>query len=240
MARAEFEEASDASGGTLQYDRIGRGNFVIPNPTVSILGSIQPGRLQAFLRDAARGEEGDDGLISRFQLLFWPEPTGKWIDVDRWPDSQARRRADRLFRTLDALDPADLNANPGDDGGPPYLRFDDQAQMLFDVWCDYLENIMLRRFDENPLVESHLAKYRKLVPALALLFHLADVLDRPAGSTGSAEVSRPSVEKAIQWSELLEGHARRVYGSLDVPPDVDAAQALFTKLSEGLLTDPFS
>jgi putative DNA primase/helicase len=239
--RAFYLEAWDGNRTTFQYDRIGRGKVTIKNPTVSILGSIQPGPLRALLREVARGESGDDGLIFRFQVLFWPDLPAKWTNVDRWPDSQARRRVDRLFRALGTLTPADLGAEPGDGGVPPHLRFDDDAQPAFDAWRNYLENYQLRGPDDDAMLEAHLAKYRKLVPALALLFHLAEALDpdRPADSPRPAGVSLTSLERAVKWHEVLQSHARRVYGSLDAP-DIEAAQALLKKFSEGQLPSPFS
>ena len=178
-------------------------------PAASVSPSMSPGR---------RGGRRSD---LRLPLLFWPEPTGKWINVDRWPDSQARRRA-RLFRTLDALNPADLNANPGATAARPTSGLTpgpDALRRLVRLPRKHPAPPVRR----DPLVESHLAKYRKLVPAASPCSSTWPTSStRPAGSTGSAEVSRPSVEKAIQWSELLEGHARRVYGSLDAP-DLEAA-----------------
>src|SRR5262249_45303856 len=58
--RAFYLEAWDGNRTTFQYDRIGRGKITIKNPTVSILGSIQPGPLRGLLREVARGESGDD------------------------------------------------------------------------------------------------------------------------------------------------------------------------------------
>ena len=51
---------------------------------LSLLGGIQPGPLGRLLRSAARGDgQQDDGLISRFQLLVYPEPIKAWANVDR-------------------------------------------------------------------------------------------------------------------------------------------------------------
>ena len=47
-----------------------------------------------------------------------------------------------------------------------FLRFDDEAQAIFDEWRMKLEG-RLRSTDLHPALESHLAKYRKLVPSPA-------------------------------------------------------------------------
>ena len=57
----------------------------------------------------------------------------------------------------------------------------------------------------SPALEGHVAKYRKLVPALALINHLAD--------SGDGLVGIEALLKALAFSRYLESHARRVYGA---------------------------
>jgi putative DNA primase/helicase len=234
-ARSFYLEGYEGLGGSFQFDRIARGHIVVPSLMVSVLGSIQPGPLRAFLRGVARGEEADDGLIARFGLLVWPDTGGLWKNVDRWPDTSAKNRAFEIFSKLDSLDPVQAGATPDTDGGPAGFRFEGLAQDLFDSWRDTLENKKLHQPDENPLVDSHLAKYRKLMPALSLLFHVAQVVDR--GQPGP--VSLASAELAVKWCELLEAHARRVYACV-ADPDIESARVLSEKIKAGALASPFA
>ena len=94
---------------------------------VSIIGSIQPGRLAEYVSGAVRGGSGDDGLIQRFQLAVWPDCPASWRNVDRWPDSQAKRSAFDVATRLDELDAQEVCAELDDDG-IPYLRFEPEAQ----------------------------------------------------------------------------------------------------------------
>src|SRR5438128_8919508 len=84
-ARAFYLEAWDGLG-RYTYDRIGRGTLDIESVTLSILGSIQPGKLFGCLRSALQGGTGDDGLMQRFQLIVYPDINRQWRNVDRWPD----------------------------------------------------------------------------------------------------------------------------------------------------------
>jgi Protein of unknown function (DUF3987) len=231
--RAFYLESWNGNGLPFTYDRIGRGTILIPSPCVSILGGMQPGPLRKLVRWVARGEEADDGLISRFQLLLWPDPAGEWRNVDRWPDTDAKNRASAVFQALDALDPSAIDASPDEDGGPPFLRFDPEAQDLFDSWRAGLE-AKLRAPEQSPLIESHLAKYRSLMPSLALLFHLIDVAD----GAGVSPVSLRSAELALAWCNLLEAHARRVYVCV-AAPDLESAIALSERIKAGALPSPF-
>lgn len=218
------------------FDRIGRGmNLHIPAVCLSMLGSTQPGRIAEYIRQAVRGGAGDDGLIQRFGLLVWPDNGGDWRDVDRWPDGEARREANRVFEAVDRLDPASVGArqDTGHDGEPdglPYLRFDADGLGLFLEWRTDLE-ARLRGGDLHPAMESHLAKYRKLVPTLALICHLAD------GNTGP--VSERATLQALAWAEYLETHARRAYGSVTTP-ETAAAKAIIQRLRKGDLPRTFA
>jgi len=79
-------------------------------------------------------------------------------------------------------------------------------------------------------LESHLAKYRKLVPGIALISHLAD--------GGIGEVSETAVERALKWASYLETHAARTYASTAIA-SADAARAIITKIKSGHLKEKF-
>lgn len=144
--------------GRIVYDRIGRGTIHIDGACLSLIGGIQPGPLAAYVRDAASGG-GGDGLIARFQLMVWPDDPGPWRNVDRWPDSEAKTRAFEVYRKLDSLDAVAIGATLEEGEAVPFLRFDTDAQELFDGWRGELENVKLRAAHENPLIEEHMSKY---------------------------------------------------------------------------------
>lgn len=73
----------------------------------------------------------------------------------------------------------------------------------------------LRSGTESPAFESHLSKFRKLIPALAAIFELLG--DQDAGCIGP-----DAVALALEWSEYAEAHARRAYESAN-RPDTEAA-----------------
>jgi Protein of unknown function (DUF3987) len=229
-ARAFYLEAWNGTGRFV-YDRIGRGTIEIEAACLSILGGIQPGPLAHYLRAVFEGGVGDDGLIQRFQLLVWPDIAGEWQNIDEWPNSAARQRAYAVFGQLDAVSAVDVDAICDEDlGGIPYCQFDPEAQTLFTEWRTALEH-RLRRGEEHPAIEAHLAKYRSLVPSLALLIHLADGGGNPVGVA--------ALERACAWAEYLESHARRVY-SRGLAPDYVAARALAAKILQQELPQEFA
>ena len=198
-----------------------------------MLGGIQPGPLESYLREVFGGR-GDDGLIQRFQLAVWPDVAGRWRNVDRWSDGAARARAIAVFQRLNALEPAAVGAAELTPEELPFLRFEAEAQELFDAWRTELEQT-LRAEEDHPVLLSHVAKYRSLVPSLALLVHLIDGVD--AGISGP--VSRAATEKAIAWGAYLGAHARRLYASVTDAARV-AGALLATKIRRGRLASPFT
>jgi putative DNA primase/helicase len=229
-ARAFYLEAWDGLGA-FTYDRIGRGTIHIECVTLSMIGGIQPGRLLDYLGPALKGGAGDDGLLQRFQLLVYPDVERRFRNVDRWPDTLARQRAWEVFEQLDALDPAARGAACEDaEDGVPSLRFAPEAQGLFDDWRSALEE-KVRSGEEHPALESHLAKYRSLVPSLALLIHLAD--------DGQGPVGEAATRMAIGWADYLESHARRVY-AIATDGAAIAGRALARRIKKGELKDGFT
>ena len=130
-----------------------------------------------------------------------------------------------MFQRLDAL-PGRID----EDGqlAPEVFRFSDDAQELSDNWRHELIT-RLRKGELHPAIESHLMKYTKMVPALALICALAD---------NEIEVSTESVSRAIMWSEFLESHAMRIY-NMGLRPTVIGAKALLRKIRDGAINNGF-
>ena len=225
-SRSFFLESWDGKSG-FTYDRIGRGTLRIESACISVLGGIQPGPLAQYVRDADKAGVGADGLLQRFQLLVYPdEPTG-WKNIDRWPNSEARDATFRHFRHLVSVGPEKIQADMS--GEIPFLRFSEAAQVIFTEWRTELETVKLRA-DEPEIIESHLSKYRSLVPSLALICHLAD------NSVGP--VSDVAMIQAAAWADYLEAHARRIYSiAMD---DRAALCALAFRIQSGSIADGFT
>jgi Protein of unknown function (DUF3987) len=225
----------EAWNGTVAYtyDRIGRGTLHIRAACLSVLGGIQPGPLERYLREVFAGR-GDDGLLQRFQLAVWPDGGGPWRNVDRWPNAQAGARVTEVFQRLSTLQPAALGAEELTPEELPFLRFDPAAQEVFDAWRGDLEQT-LRGEAEHPVWRSHVAKYRSLMPSLAVIGHLIDgVAGGPPGPVSGAAAAR-----AVAWCAYLQGHARRLYASVTDRAQV-AAALLAAQLTHGRLPSPFT
>jgi Protein of unknown function (DUF3987) len=194
-------------------DRIGRGSIHVDACCVSMLGGIQPARLRSYLADALRDGPLNDGLLQRFQVLVYPDIQQGWRYVDRAPRRETISSAQNMYHRLAHLDAAQ----------PISFRFDGDAQELFVAWLTELEG-KLRGDGLHPALASHLAKYRSLMPSLALLFELAD--------DGAGIVSLQHAKQAAAWCDYLESHVRRIY-SMIVSPERQAAAELGRHLAAG-------
>jgi hypothetical protein len=213
-----------------RIDRVTRECLNVPNPTIGVLGGIQPGPLKHFLRDSTTDKKADDGLVSRLQMMVWPDIKGPWIKVSRWPDTAAKARAFKVFEDLDKLDPLSIGATQENPDDIPVLKFSEQAQELFDAWHEQHMNTKVRSDREHPVLISHFGKYPSLCAGLALLFHLCD--------SRSSQVGVDSVRLAIEWCQFFEAHARRVYACVTSDP-IDSALALAEKIKAGKLGSQF-
>lgn len=170
------------------------------------------------------------GSFSDFGLLVWPDQEPEWRETDRYPNSDARTSAWATFERLDKLDPNAVSAERDQFEALPFLRFDGHAQAMFSEWHFDLER-RLRGGAMPHALESHLAKYRKLVPAIALINHLAD--------GGIGPISAPALARALAISEYLESHAGRAYGARAMS-EAATAKAILARIRKGELQDGFA
>jgi putative DNA primase/helicase len=146
-------------------------------------------------------------------VLVYPDISTDWRYVDRAPRREAISSSQLMYHRLAHLDAAQ----------PLRFRFDDDSQELFVAWLTELEG-KLRDVGLHPALVSHLAKYRSLMPSLALLFELAD--------EGRDKILLQHAKQAAAWCDYLESHARRIY-SMIVSPERQAANELGRHLAAG-------
>lgn len=212
-------------------DRIGRGTTHTKSLCISILGSTQPDKLLSYFQQTMSGF-CNDGLLQRFQLLVYPDESKNWTLIDKKPDITAQREAASIMKALSTMNFCEYGAiQEGDD--IPYFCFTDHAQHTFFVWLTELEREKLNA-EAEPILLEHFAKYRKLMPSLALIFHLINV----ASGKARGPISVECVERAAAWCEYLEHHARRIY-EMGLSPGYQAARNLARRIQSRDLNDSF-
>lgn len=152
----------------------------------------------------------------------------EWELVESISITSLEEPIEKIFNILDGL-----SFNP--DGQPLTLHFSAEAQILFNDWLFMHEN-RLRKNTLPPHMESHLAKYKKLLPALCLILehlHCADQGIIPV------EISKETISACIEWLRYFESHAERVYasGATSVPK---TARDLVERIRQGEIKEPFT
>jgi len=218
QARGFYLQGYDGNQG-YTVDRIIRGkNHHVERVCLAMLGGIQPGKIQKYVRDAVAGGTGDDGLLQRFGLAVWPDMSQDWVKVDQWPNQSAKQTTLEVFERLNNL--------PNEQ---QVWKFSQPAQDIYWEWIEPLER-ELRGDELHPALTSHLAKYRKLVPALALIFAMVDT-----PNSGNL-VHENELLRALAWAEYLRSHAERMY-SAAIVPETTGAKLLLEKIKSRKLID---
>jgi putative DNA primase/helicase len=158
-------------------------------------------------------------------MSVYPDEPGTWTNVDRCPNHEAKNTVYSIIQKL---------ADMAEIGEPVILQFTPEAQAAFNDWRNDLENNKLLNTDDHPALIAHLAKYRSLLPSLALIIHLVDTCDAEV-----TPVSDMAIIKACGWCDYLESHARRIYGDATNNP-IKAAKLILSKIKSGKLSNGFN
>ena len=169
-------------------------------------------------------------MLQRFQVTVWPDPPATWVNVDRWPDTEAKKRAYIVYERL-----SQLHLPIAENNHIPAIRFSPEAQLLFNDWRYQLE-MKLRTGKLLPALESHLAKYRSLMPSIALILYIIDSVDN---QSLIQSISEKYARCAVAWCNYLESHAYRLYSSAQ-HPSIESARELLKHLQKGDIQDGFS
>jgi Protein of unknown function (DUF3987) len=231
--RAFYLEAWNGTG-SFTVDRISRKPVRIKALTLSLIGSIQPGKLARHVAGAVAGAGEADGLLQRFQLLIFPDALPKFEYVDRAPNTEAFEAVCQLVEKLDSLDFVALGAVVDNRNGIPTLRFTPEAQEVFKNWYTPLQHECRgEALAAVPAYQTHLSKYGSLMAKLALLFHLLDVAN---GTATSGAISKEAAELAVAWCEFLRQHAKKLY-AVELARATNPVLEMAERIELGEITD---
>lgn len=219
-ARNFYLEAFNGTGSHIM-DRIGRGSVFIENHCLSIMGGIQPNKLERYLEKTIKGLD-NDGMMQRFQLAVYPDHVKGRKENDIAPDNEIRQAVYDLFETIDNMTEWDFiiyGANQSDDYHKrPYYRFTKEAYEIFMLWYDQLK--AQADDTEHSVIAEHMTKYPKTIASLALIFHLVDCIEF---QSDLGAVSLLALKTAIEWHAMLETHMHRIYSLVTDSANIKAS-----------------
>jgi hypothetical protein len=125
--RAYFLEGWNGNGSYTDF-KLNRGLTDAKNICISLLGSIQPDKLNRYLMQARKGS--NDGLVQRFQLAVYPNELVQWQYHDIKPNRDEKNRVFEILEKLCELDFSKYGAIQGEYDDRPYFRFSLEAQKV--------------------------------------------------------------------------------------------------------------
>lgn len=210
------------NGDAKTSDTKSGGTVRVRNARPSIFGTIQPEPLRRLQTSASIGRNAD-GLMQRFQAVYWPDDLPQHDFVNR-PRNEAAAQQVR-----DVVERLATQAVACIEGGVPVQqwRFDEAAQESYARCCNKLDALV--RATRTEALQSHFNKTAEHVAKLALLFQLVDA------PNDECLIGLDALSRAADFvTGYLRWHVLRFYGVKS------AAAELKAKLEAGKLSDGFT
>lgn len=179
------------AGSGLKVDRKAAEPMYVAEPTISVVGGIQPDMLAELAHEA-----GHDGFIDRFIWGYPEAPPAEWADEELSEEAEAA--AADLFRRLRLPETSTIPLTP-------------EART---VWVEWFNENHGLTATAAPAVAGVYSKLPVQAARLALVLH---ALWHPGDTT--APVGRERMEDAITLAEYFRAHAHRVLPHFGASPE---------------------
>ncbi len=195
--RAIYLQAFNASKTPYVVERVGRENITIPSLTLSILGGIQPKKLETLLAAKQSGQD-DDGLFERFQLCVYPD-TNQCRYVDESPNEEAITELYSVFQKLVTLAESDT----------VICEFEAEAQQVWEQWSVKHSKSMKYESAEWQAMKG---KQPALLSKLSLIFHLVEEAEKcnSQNFSFSSQINVRHLKRGIAWLTYLNFHLDKI------------------------------
>ena len=191
-------------GEQLITDRVGRDSIFVPNPAVSLFGSLQPARLEGLWKADAEANEGmadADGLWSRF-LMF---DLGEWAYEYQDSTVLIAPVISNLYKQVDA---AASKLPIGNDGEPIIITVAEDAKATMIQWVRQAESFKFAASD--PSDRQYWGKQRGATMRIALAIHA--IRQASAGLSLNTPISEEVIRAAIIFTALFARERDKVLG----------------------------
>jgi hypothetical protein len=219
-SRTFFLEAFDGDG---QFDeaRIGRQGVKLDNFIVSLLGGIQPSKLNSILNSRA-SNTNNDGLFERMQLSVFPDNVGAVYTDEKLTDNHMIE-VKKVFSQLYKLESIKKKF---------VLRFDLTAQIEWNNWnIRHLERMQLCTELDNQFLD----KYPALLARLSSVIHLVQEASFSSESEAfepNLEIAAKTLQKALLWLDYLWSHNRKIINHAFKKTEADQTEYVISRLKK--------
>jgi hypothetical protein len=202
--------------GSHKVTRVMRGIVDMERFTLSFIGTAQTKLMRKIFvkwRDAL----GYDGFFERIYLpvLIWTIPYQNSYHFKQ----DVRDEMKALFEQIDAYEIDDVIGNffiKDVDTGIYCVKFNHQAQLIFNEFDRYIENYEYPTGDDYTLFHSWMRKQKTMVLKVCLIFHIIEEIKRNAKLVHvDSQVSEVTLLRAISLHEYLISHAKIIFSEKD-------------------------
>jgi hypothetical protein len=224
--------------GAIVYElsRVDGREIQLTSGTLSIIGGVQPSKLQRYVSEAY-SFDNSDGFLQRF-LFAYPD-IEKCLEKPTENDFRAMQKgfagANETFAKLAEYD---FNGCVIGANGDHFhaVKFAPDAQIEIDEWKDETEAEAEKLQIEDEAFSAFLYKLPKNCFAVALIFHCLENINQ---SYFPDEITQATTLKAVTYIEILKSHARRVF-ALGENQIFALANTLLGKIKKGDLKQGFT
>lgn len=223
--------------GGISYElaRVDGREIPLTSGTLSIMGGIQPSKLQRYVGEAY-SFENSDGFLQRLTLVY-PDLVGrgkKPTPSDYESKQNGFEKANRIFKILAEQD---FQGRCVSANGDKFfaVKFEKQAQKRVDKWKEEIETEAESIQANDEAFAAYLYKLPKTCFGIALIFHC---LERIGEYSFPDEISDDTASRAIAYTNYLISHTKRVF-ALGENQVFDLARKLVEKIKTGDLQQGF-
>jgi hypothetical protein len=194
-------------GGAIKATRRS-GSTYVPHSSISIIGGIQPGIIEAMIK---KDKSKSDGLWSRFTFMRIDHKlTDLFTDIDGSLDETLKEIYDRLGNEPTQMHTIDVKARP-----------------LCTAWHQFLHQKKTDEGDNNPLMVGVYAKMIGITFRNALILHR--VYAAISNTVPSQTIPVDTIETAIAWTKFEMNQTLLEYQMLGLTDDDDPELARILK-----------
>ena len=177
----------------------------VPDPSVTVVGTIQPGVLNRVLSE----EHRENGLAARLLMVYPPRRVKRWTDAEI-PESQ-ETALENLIDGLSALSP-DIDSQGDDKPGIVFLT--DTARSAF---IDYYNQTGEEQSGMSGDLAAAWSKLEETAARIALVFHC--VRQVTTGDVDAWTCDSDSMQAAIALTEWFKNETQRIQTLLSESSD---------------------
>jgi putative DNA primase/helicase len=210
--------------------------MVLTSGTLSIIGGIQPSRLQQYISEAYSFDSAD-GFPQRF-LFAYPDAQRRTEKPTQSDYEELERGLATACDVLKTLAERSFEGRAVSESGDRFfpVAFSQDAQPAFDEWKRETEEEAQRLESEDEVFASFLYKLPKSCAAIVLIFHC---LENVNATHFPDKITTETTLRALAYVEVMITHARRVF-ALGENRMFSVAQSVLGRIKAGKLVNGFT